>query len=187
MALFGMDSSIRDVAVCQASHYGACIGGRGGGGQCECCRGIFHVRQPSGGNSGGGGEGHSIRVTPPPLPLVTLADHNSVMVPGEDSATLMKEVSPVVRSREKEGHVLQQLELHDVWVYVHGEAMEEAVKGYTHMAKQRRIGRVHVQPIVLPFVRSTYLVATPSDHAAVPAGGAHVPNVFLFPDRGLIR
>ena len=50
----------------------------------------------------------------PPLPLVTLADHNSVMVPGEDSALVTKEVLPVVRSREKEGHVLQQLELDDV-------------------------------------------------------------------------
>ena len=96
----------------------------------------------------------------PPLPLVTLPDHNSVMVPGEDSATVTKEVSPVVRSREKEGHVLQQLELDDVWVYVHGVNREEAVKGYTHMAKQRRIDRMHVQPVVLPFVRSAYPVAT---------------------------
>ena len=126
----------------------------------------------------------------PPLPLVTLADHNSVMVPGEDSATVTKEVSPVVRSREKEGHVLQHLELDDVWVCVHGEAREEAVKGYTHMAKQRRIDRIHVQPVVLPFVHSAFPVATPSDHKAVvmqlgPPEGPTCPTRFRFPIEAL--
>ena len=122
----------------------------------------------------------------PPLPLVMLADHNSVMAPGEDSATVTKDVSPVARSRQKEGHVLHQLEVDDVWVCVHGENREEAVKGYTHMAKQRRIDRIHVQPVVLPFVRSAYPVATPSDHKAVvmqlgPPEGPTCPARFRFP------
>ena len=96
----------------------------------------------------------------------------------------------MVRSREKEGHVLQQLELDDVWVCVHGETREEAVKGYMHMAKQRRIDRIHVQPAVLPLVRSAYPVATPSDHKAVvmqlgPPEGPTCPTRFRFPIEAL--
>ena len=33
----------------------------------------------------------------PPLPMVVLADHNSIMVPGVDSEAISKEISTVVQ------------------------------------------------------------------------------------------
>ena len=56
----------------------------------------------------------------PPLPLVKLADHDSIMVPGEGSAQIPKEISLTVKARDKEGLVVAHL-LDTVWVHVHRE------------------------------------------------------------------
>ena len=44
--------------------------------------------------------------TMPPLPMVVLADHNSVMVPGVDSEAISKEISTVVSARKDPSQVL---------------------------------------------------------------------------------
>ena len=103
----------------------------------------------------------------PPLPLVILADHNSVMVPGSDTAVVSKEVPAVVRSRQVEGSILTSLAVEDVWVHLHGERRAESLEGFTFPSLQRRIDRVHLPTAVLNTVRSVYTVTTPSDHKAV--------------------
>ena len=103
----------------------------------------------------------------PPLPLVVLADHNSVMVPGADSANVSKEIPSVSKARRVEGSVLSSLSMEDVWSYIHGERRPEHLEGYTCLASQKRIDRVHVPPSVVHTVRSAYTVTTPSDHKAV--------------------
>ena len=100
----------------------------------------------------------------PPLPLVILADHNSVMVPGSDTAVVSKEVPAVVRSRQVEGSILTSLAMEDVWVHLHGERRAESLEGFTFPSLQRRIDRVHLPTAVLNTVRSVYTVTTPSDH-----------------------
>ena len=55
--------------------------------------------------------------TMPPLPMVVLADHNSVMVPGVDSEAISKEISTVVSARKVEGSVLGAWALQDAWVH----------------------------------------------------------------------
>ena len=103
----------------------------------------------------------------PPLPLVILADHNSVMVPGSDTAVVSKEIPAVVRSRQVEGSILTSLAVEDVWVHLHGERRAESLEGFTFPSLQRRIDRVHLPTAVLNTVRSVYTVTTPSDHKAV--------------------
>ena len=79
--------------------------------------------------------------TMPPLPMVVLADHNSVMVPGVDSEAISKEISTVVSARKVEGSVLGVWALQDAWVHLHGERREE-LRGFTR--EERRIDRVHM-------------------------------------------
>ena len=119
-----------------------------------------------------------------PMPLVSLADHNSIMVPADESAKVPKEISSV--ARERKSNILAHFSLDDVWVRVHEEIRGGSVKGFTHMACERRIDRIHVQPQCSPFIRSTYLVTTPADHKAVvlqlgPEDGPEGPPRFRFP------
>ena len=102
--------------------------------------------------------------TMPPLPMVVLADHNSVMVPGVDSEAISKEISTVVSARKVEGSVLGAWALQDAWVHLHGERRQE-LRGFTRA--ERRIDRVHMPTQALHYLRSVYTVATPADHKAV--------------------
>ena len=104
--------------------------------------------------------------TMPPLPMVVLADHNSVMVPGMDSEAISKEISTVVSARKVEGSVLGAWALQDAWVHLHGERREE-LRGFTR--EERRIERVQMPTQALHHLRSVYTVATPADHKAVVA------------------
>ena len=54
-----------------------------------------------------------------PLPLVTLIDHNSIMVPGQDSADVPRELPETIKAREKEALVLGEHGLEDVWPSLH--------------------------------------------------------------------
>ena len=102
--------------------------------------------------------------TMPPLPMVVLADRNSVMVPGVDSEAISKEISTVVSARKVEGSVLEAWALQVAWVHLHGERREE-LRGFTR--EERRIDRVHMPTQALHYLRSVYTVATPADHKAV--------------------
>ena len=104
--------------------------------------------------------------TMPPLPMVVLADHNSVMVPCVDPEAISKEISTVVSARKVEGSVLGAWALQDAWVHLHGERREE-LRGFTR--EERRIDRVHMPTQALHHLRSVYTVATPADHRAVVA------------------
>ena len=85
-----------------------------------------------------------------PLPLISLMDHNSVMVPGQDSDDVPKELPETVKAREKEAVVLTDQGLEDVWPYLHGEIDE--IKGYTFPSLSRRIDRIHLSSELLPTV-----------------------------------
>ena len=104
--------------------------------------------------------------TMPPLPMVVLADHNSVMVPGVDSEAISKEISIVVSARKVEGSVLGAWALQDAWVHLHGERRED-LRGFTR--EERRIDRVHMPTQALHSLRLVYTVATLADHKAVVA------------------
>ena len=100
----------------------------------------------------------------PPMPLVTLADHNNIMVLGKDSETISKEIPTIVHVCNREGGVLAELFLEGSWVRIHGEHRAHSVKGKTHMVKMRCIDRIHVSLDVLHWVCSTYVVTTPLGH-----------------------
>ena len=67
------------------------------------------------------GQIESLLSSLPPLPLVVLADHNSVMVLGSDSSKISKEVPATGKARQVEGTVLSALAVEDAWVHLHGE------------------------------------------------------------------
>ena len=100
----------------------------------------------------------------PPLPMVVLADHNSVMVSGVDSEVISKDLSTVVSARKVEGSVLGAWALQDAWVHLHGERNEE-LKGFTR--EELRIDRVHLPTQAVHSLRLVYTVATPADHKVV--------------------
>ena len=100
----------------------------------------------------------------PSMPLVVLADHSSVMVPGSDSSKVSKEVPATGKARQVEGTVLS------AWVHLHGERRTEELQGFTRTGAdipRQRIDRVHVPESVLHTVKSVYTVTTPSDYKAV--------------------
>ena len=106
----------------------------------------------------------------PPLPLVVLTDHNSMMVPGSDSSKISKEAPATGKVRHVEGTVLSTLAVEDAWVHLHGERRADELQGFTRTGAddlKRRIDRVHVPESVLHAVKSVYKVTTPSDHKAV--------------------
>ena len=106
----------------------------------------------------------------PSMPLVVLADHNSVMVPGSDSSKVSKEVPATGKARQVEGTVPSALAVEDAWAHLHGERRADELQGFTRLGAddlRRRIDGVHVPQLVLHTVKSVYTVTTPSDHKAV--------------------
>ena len=101
------------------------------------------------------------------LPLVTLLDHNSIMVQGVNSADIPRELPETVKAREREALALAKFDLEDVCVHLHGEHRDDSVSGFTFPSLQHRINRVHLSAALLPFVRSTYTVCISLDHLVV--------------------
>ena len=54
-------------------------------------------------------------------PLLTLIDHNNIMVLGVDSADIPKELPETVKARTCEALALAEWVVDDVWVHLHGE------------------------------------------------------------------
>ena len=107
----------------------------------------------------------------PPMTLATMPNHNSIMVPGERSVQISKEISTAVKSPDREGEALSRLALEDVWMHVHGEQREEAIKGCTFPSRERRIDTVHLSPGVIHEAHHVYLVTTSADHKQGGGGG----------------
>ena len=101
-----------------------------------------------------------------PLPLITLIDHNTIMVSAQDSANVPKELPKTIKAREKEAVVLVEQTWEDVWPSLLGEHRGKDVRGYPFLPVSRRIDRVHLSIEVMPTVRPAYTVAI-SDHRAV--------------------
>ena len=92
----------------------------------------------------------------PVLPLIVLVGYNSVMVPGVDTPSMVKEVLATLKVRWVEGSVLTGLSLEDAWVHLHGERWLEAVQGFTFPTLQRRIDRIHLSISVSRMIWSVH-------------------------------
>ena len=80
----------------------------------------------------------------PKLPLLSFIDHNSVIVPGVDSADIPRELPQTVKAGERGSLVLAELDVEDVWVHQHGEHRHNALSGFTYPSLSRQIDQIHL-------------------------------------------
>ena len=97
------------------------------------------------------------------VPLITLCDHNSHVLPGTDSEGLREsklKVQPSERARQQEVAVIEKWRLYDAWDVVYGEN-EDRPSGFTFAWNQkpgnrwrpRRLDRVHVASSLREYVQ----------------------------------
>ena len=102
-----------------------------------------------------------------------LMDHNSLIVPRQDSLKGHQGGRLVREARYQEMEVLAEFDMHDVWGLAHSgsehpppaETYGWAHKG--HRANPRRLDGIHVNAALTEWVLGAYKVLTGADHRAV--------------------
>ena len=102
-----------------------------------------------------------------------LMDHNSLMVPCQDSLKGHHGGRRVREARYQEMEVLAEFDMHEVWDLAHSgdeHAPRAATYGWAHKerrANPRRLNRIHVNAALTEGVSGAYTVLTGADYKAV--------------------
>ena len=104
--------------------------------------------------------------------MVTLMDHNSIMVPGVDSVDIPRELPETVKAGEREALTLAEVSVDDVWVHLHGvDGLDKKHSARHHITARRSRCLAIIRRWPSPPVshRQEIIVQTPSKRSGAAA------------------
>ena len=107
------------------------------------------------------------------MATIFLMDHNSLVLPGQDSLKGHQGDRSVREARYQEMEVLAKFDMHDVWGLAHDGSEHPppaATYGWAYegrRANPRRLDRIHVNAALTEWVSGAYTVLTGANHKGV--------------------